>query len=48
MRLVGPRIAMFEPLLDSTIVVPSVVSGEDLGAREAWVCEDLVLLLEDL
>jgi hypothetical protein len=48
MRHTRPCLAVFEPLLNSLVLFPCVVSGERLDARHAWIVEDLILLLEDL
>lgn len=48
MRLSGSCFAVFDPLFNSLIFLPSVVSCESLCIRKARVIEDFVFLLKNL
>mmetsp|Transcript_20668 Transcript_20668/g.31558 ORF Transcript_20668/g.31558 Transcript_20668/m.31558 type:complete len:224 (+) Transcript_20668:7277-7948(+) len=47
MGLANAGLAVVEPLFDGLVLVPGVVTGEDLDSGHGGLVEDLVLLLEE-
>ena len=47
MGLVRTHLAILDPLLDTTVLVPSVIPREGLLRRCTRVLENLILTLED-
>ena len=47
MGLVRTHLAVFDPMLDTSVLIPSVIPSESLLRRCTRVLEDLILSLED-
>ena len=47
MCLTRSALAVFDPLLDGPVLIPGIVSGEDLDSRHVGLVEDLVLFVKE-